>query len=330
MEILILGGTRFLGRALVDVAIDRGHSLTLFNRGRTNPNLYPKIEKLIGDRDGGVDILRGRRWDVVIDTCGYFPRVIKQSLDILKDNAGVYAFISSVSAYADLSQPVNENSPLATMQDDEVEEIIKDTTYGPLKVLCEQAVQSAFPGRALIIRPGYIVGPYDPSDRFTWWPHRVAQGGDMLCPGRPERVIQVIDVRDLADWTVRMMETSVAGVFNAVGPQITMGDLLSICQSTGGSDMSLTWVSESFIKEHVVNSWESFPIWVPESEPAYAGIHDVDASRALAHGLTCRALEHTVRATLMWDKTRPLDHKWSTGLVSEFESDLLQLWKKQL
>ena len=328
MHILILGGTRFLGRAIVDVAVDRGHTLTLFNRGKTNPQLYPQIEKLVGDRDGALHTLQERRWDAVIDTCGYIPRVVKQSLDVLKDKVDLYVFISSVSAYADLSQPVDETSPLATMPDETVEEIT-DSSYGPLKVLCEQAVEAAFPRQALVIRPGYIVGPHDPSDRFTWWPHRVEMGGEMLCPGEPTCKVQVIDVGDLADWTVRMVEEGVAGVFNAVGSQISMGNLLSMCRQVVGSDTRFIWVSESFIEENVADPWRSFPIWVPESEPAYAGMHAVAAGKALAYGLTCRDIEYTVRATLTWDQTRPEDHIWRTGLTLQEEQLLLVKWHAQ-
>ncbi len=206
MKLLVLGGTVFLGRHLVEAATARGHSVTLFNRGQHNPELYPEVEKLRGDRDSDLSALQGRRWDAVIDTCGYLPRAVRASAELLADAVDHYTFISSISVYADFHTPaMDESAPVGTLADETVEEVTGET-YGPLKALCEQAAERALPGRVLNIRPGLIVGPHDPTDRFTYWPVRVARGGEVLAPGRPHVPVQVIDGRDLAEWTVRMVE----------------------------------------------------------------------------------------------------------------------------
>jgi nucleoside-diphosphate-sugar epimerase len=217
MRILILGGTVFLGRALVDEALRRGHRLTLFNRGRSNPGLYPQVERLTGDRKHDLSALAGRVWEAVIDTCGYLPGVVALSAAALANSVEHYTFISTESVYASPLQPgLDESASVGLLEDESVEEI-SGGTYGPLKALCERAVEAALPGRTLVVRPGLIVGPYDASDRFTYWPWRVAQGGRVLAPGRPERGVQFIDVRDLAAWIIRLVERRQTGVYNADG-----------------------------------------------------------------------------------------------------------------
>jgi 2'-hydroxyisoflavone reductase len=265
MKILIIGGTVFLGRHLAQAALARGHEVTLFNRGQHNPELFPEVEKLRGNRDGEMDALKGRQWDAVIDTCGYFPRVVRQSAGLLADSVGHYTFISSISAYANFSQPgLDENSPLGRMDLEEAEAADKITNenYGPLKVLCEQEVEKALPGRTLIIRPGLIVGPFDPSDRFTYWPVRVSKGGEMLVPGTPKLRLEIIDVRDLAEWNIRLIEENKTGAYNATGPDypLTMQTLLDGCKADSQSDASPVYVTEEFLKEQEiepssVNSW---------------------------------------------------------------------------
>src|SRR5436305_843135 len=264
MRLLIIGGTVFLGRHLVEAALQRGHEVTLFNRGQHNPELFPEVEKLRGDRDGELSALKGRTWDAVIDTCGYFPRVVRQSAGLLADSVGHYTFISSISVFPeDVPPGTTENAPLLSMDDETVEEITGET-YGPLKVLCERAVEEELPGRTLIIRPGLIVGPNDPTDRFTYWPVRVARGGRTLAPGRPERLIQFIDVRDLAEWNIRMVEDRKTGIFNANGPNydLSMGSLLESCKDVSGSDAEFVWVSEDFLTENGVGEWMDMPLWV--------------------------------------------------------------------
>jgi 2'-hydroxyisoflavone reductase len=324
MRLLILGGTVFLGRHLVLAALERGHDVTLFNRGQHNPDLFPEAEKLRGDRDGDMGALEGRDWDAVIDTSGYLPRVVRQSARLLADHIGHYTFISSLSVYPENVPPgTAEDGPLAAMEDESVEEITGET-YGPLKVLCERAVQEELPGRALMIRPGLIVGPDDPTDRFTYWPVRVARGRDVLAPGRPERTVQFIDVRDLAEWNIRMVEQGTTGVFNANGPDgpPSMRQTLEACREASGSDARFVWVPEAFLAENEVGPWMEMPLWVPEEE--MPGFFLFDCSKAIAAGLTFRPLVETCRATLEWARTRPADHQWRAGMDAEKEAALLE------
>lgn len=325
MKLLILGGTRFLGRALVEAALERGHEITLFNRGQSNPDLFPNVEKLRGDRDGNLTALEGRRWDAVIDTCGYVPRIVRQSAELLADVVDHYTLISTLSVYADFSQAgIDESAPLGTLEDEMVEEITGET-YGPLKALCEKAVEQAMPGRVLIIRPGLIVGPHDPTDRFTYWPHRVAQGGEVLAPGRPGKPVQFVDVGDLAGWTIRMVETGQTGIYNATGSEqpLSMERFLNICREVSGSDATFTWASEEFLLENDVQPWMEMTLWIPESDPANAGFDSFDCRKAIAAGLTFRPVADTVRRTLDWETTRPDDYEWRAGLKREREAQLL-------
>jgi len=329
MRILIFGGTVFLGRALVEAALARGHTLTLFNRGKSNPDLFADVEQLHGDRATDLNLLRGRRWDAGIDTCGYVPRIVRLSAERLAPATGHYTFISSLSVYADTSQPgVDESAPVGTVQDETVEQVTGET-YGPLKALCERAVEQSMPGRALVIRPGLIVGPHDPTDRFTYWPHRAAQGGEVLAPGRPARPVQFIDVRDLAEWTLSMVEANQTGIYNADGPAqpLPMEVLLNTCRAVSGSDAHFTWVSEDFLTEQKVEGWSQMPLWVPESDPSNAGFFAFDNRKAMAAGLDFRPLAETVRATLEWDSMRPNDHAWRAGLTREREAELLAAWR---
>jgi 2'-hydroxyisoflavone reductase len=337
MQILILGGTVFLGRALVDAATNQGHSVTLFNRGKSNPNLYPsegypQVETLIGEREGDLAALQDREWDAVIDTCGYVPRIVRRSAEALADHVDHYTFISSLSVYADASQQgIDESGTLATMEDETVEEVDGET-YGPLKALCEQAAEEAMPGRVLNIRSGLIVGPHDASDRFTYWPQRVARGKEVLAPGRPERRVQFIDVRDLAEWILRMAAAGKTGAYNANSPALStpMEEVLETCRAVSGSEASFTWVSDEFLLEKEVGVWMEMPLWIPESDPEFAGFFAFSIEKALGEGLTFRPLEETVRDTLKWAKTRPEDHEWRAGMEPDREIELLEAWKKNL
>ena len=327
LRILILGGTAFLGPAIVEYALDRGHELTLFNRGRTNPHLFPDLEKIQGDRDGGLDPLRGREWDVCIDTSGYVPRIVGDSARLLADSVRQYIFISTISVYADFTERgITEMSRVGTLEDESVEEIT-GLTYGPLKALCEQAVEEALPGRANIIRPGLIVGPMDRSDRFTYWPVRIARGGEVLAPGDPNTPTQVIDVRDLAEFIVLCAERDVTGVFNATSPpeELTMGELLESCKSVSGSDATFTWASAAFLEEHEVSAWSDMPVWVP-LDGEDAGHPFINVDRALKAGLTFRPIDQTVRATLDWWNTVPQERRdkpMRSGITPEREAELL-------
>jgi 2'-hydroxyisoflavone reductase len=327
MNLLILGGTIFLGRHLAESALRRGHTVTLFNRGQHNPELFPEVEKLRGDRATDLDPLKGREWDAVIDTCGYFPRVVRNSAEMLRDSVGHYTFISSISVYPDFSKPgMDEAAPVGTLEDPTVEEVTGET-YGPLKALCEQAVEEALPGRTLNIRPGLIVGPFDPSDRFTYWPRRVAQGGDVLAPAGPDFPVEIIDARDLAEWNLDMVEQGKTGVYNATGPDytLTLGKVLETCKEVSGSDARFVWMDEKFLLDHEVGPWMELPLWVSGDD--VDGFSKIDCRRAIAAGLRFRPLEETVRDTLEWDRTRPADVEYRAGMKPEREQELLNAWR---
>lgn len=326
MRLLILGGTVFLGRHAVESARRRGHEVTIFTRGQRNPDLFPDVERLRGDRDGGLEALRGRRWDAVLDTSGYVPRVVGASAGLLADRVGHYTFISTISVYADASVPgITEASPVGTLADESVE-TVGGETYGPLKALCESAVERALPGRALVIRPGLIVGPHDPTDRFTYWPRRVARGGEVLAPAPPDRPVQFIDARDLADWAIRMAEERRIGTFNATGPDtpLTMGQFLDAARDASGSDARVTWVAGQFLLDHGATPWIEVPLWTGEGEGG--GLLAVDCRKAFAAGLTFRPLADTIRDTIAWDAARPADTERRAGLAPEKEAELLQAW----
>ena len=317
MKLLLLGGPRFLGRAVAGAALERGHELTFFNRGTTNPGLYPEVERIVGDRAGDLSALAGRDWDAVVDTSGYLPRDARASAESLA-GVGLYCFVSSVSVYADFSRPVDEESPVAALGDLPDDEITEES-YGPLKALCEEAVRDVFDERASIVRPGLIVGPYDPTGRFTYWPYRVARGGEVLAPAPPDEPTQIIDVRDLGEWIVLLCERRVGGVFNATHPGVSWGQLVETCRSVTGTDATVTWVSRNFLVEHEVGQWIELPLWLEDPEAAY--FDRVDVSRALTAGLAFRPLAETVRATL--DDARTTD---ATGLTPEREAELLEAW----
>jgi 2'-hydroxyisoflavone reductase len=328
MNLLVLGGTVFLGRHIVEAALARGHTVTLFNRGQHNADLFPEVEKLRGDRDGGLDALRGRRWDAAIDPSGYLPRLVRASAELLADAVDRYCFISSISVYEKLPVPgMDESAPVGMLADPTTEEITGES-YGPLKALCEQAVEAALPGRALVIRPGLIVGPHDPTDRFTYWPVRVARGGEVLAPSSPASPVQVIDVRDLAEWTIQMVESRRTGTFNATGPAeaLTLGSLLETCRTVSANDARFTWVSEEFIAQNEVSEWMDLPLWIASADQNMAGFQAVSIGRALDAGLLFRPLEATVRDTLAWHATRPASHEWRAGLAPTREAELLARW----
>ena len=296
MSILILGGTGFIGPHMVRYAVSRGHTVTLFNRGRTNTHLFPDLEKLVGDRDGDLTALEGRRWDAVIDNSGFVPRHVRDSATLLADS-GRYMFVSSISAYKDLTPPgITEDYEVGRLDDPTVEEVTGET-YGPLKALCEEAVQDIFGDRANIVRPGYIVGPGDTSDRWTYWPVRVAAGGDVAVPGTPEDPVQLIDARDLGGWMVRMVENGVGGVFNGVGPAepVNMREMLEACRKVSGSEAVFHWVDAEFVAEQGA----MFPIW-DSTTGDWGGAHLVDLSRALETGYTSRPIAETISDTLEW------------------------------
>jgi 2'-hydroxyisoflavone reductase len=325
MKILIIGGKRFLGRALVTSALERGHTLTLFNRGKSGPDLFPGVEQVTGDRMSDLNLLDGRAWDAVIDTCGYEPAALHTAAASLANAVERYVFISTISVYADFSQPgVDESAATARLPEGAGEQFNIEY-YGALKALCEQAIEAAMPGRVLAIRPGLIVGQFDPTDRFSYWPWRVSQGGDILAPGRPGHPIQFIDVRDLAEWTLKMIERRETGVYNATGPvpAVTLGELLETSLHVSHSSARLHWVSEQFLLDNGVQPWSELPLWIPENDPESAGMEQVNVEKALRAGLTFRSLADTVQSTLDWVGTRPAEHSWRAGLAREKEAELL-------
>ena len=300
MRLLVLGGTKFLGRHAVDAALAQGHDVTIFTRGETNPDLFPEVERLTGDRDGRLDALRGREWDGVVDTSAYVPRVARRSAELLRDAVQRYVFVSSISVYADPSQPIDESSPVAELEDPASENVEAD--YGALKAAVERVVTEVYGDRGTNVRAGLIVGPYDPTERFTYWPRRLAEGGDVLAPGDPDAPIQFVDARDLGAWLVHLAEHGPGGVFNATGPAapLTLAELLNRTIDAVGSDARLHWVDDGTLLDAEVGPWMELPLWLPGDENAH--IMSVDISRALGAGLRFRPLEETVGDTLAWSR----------------------------
>jgi len=327
--LLILGGTGFIGPHLTQEAQRRGWKVTHFNRGRTAADGIAEVETLHGDRKGELDALRGRRWDAVVDDTGFIPRYVKMSAELLAPNVPYCLFISSISAYASLLKPNDERSPTGKLDDPGIEQVT-DTTYGPMKALCEQYTQAAFAGRCAIVRPGYIVGPLDPTDRFTYWPVRAARGGEMLAPGTPSDPIQIIDVRDLATWMMHLVDSRTRGYFNAVSPprRFSMGDLLDASHSAAReAGTTVTWVPEEFLAAHWKPDELDLPPWAPlHGDEAGASLTDV--TRAMRAGLRCRPLADTVRDTLAWFRSLPAERQGElrAGLDPQKEADTLRAW----
>jgi len=336
LSILILGGTGFTGPFQVRYALSRGHQVTVFNRGRTHPGELPKeAEQLLGDRNGKLDALRGRRWDVCIDIPTTLPVWVRDAAQILKGNVDRYVFISTISVYSDTSKlGMDETAPLAKYTGADA---MKETNatmrannfalYGPLKAVSEAEAEKWFPGKALIIRPGYIVGPGDESDRFTYWPVRVERGGEVLAPGTAADPIQIIDARDLAEWTIRMVEQGTVGSFNAVGPKskLTMGRMLAEIKKTTGSDVRFTWVDDKFLSSEKII--DDIPIWTSPHGPEI-GYSTMNINKALSKGLTFRPLSDTTRATLDWFRKQPVDRqmRMRAGLKPAREAEVLAAW----
>ncbi|HYG64619.1 MAG TPA: NAD-dependent epimerase/dehydratase family protein [Thermoanaerobaculia bacterium] len=325
MRLLVLGGTRFVGRHLVEAALTRGHQVTLFNRGRSHPGLFPEAEELHGDRMSDLSALDGRRWDAVLDVNGYVPRSVRASAGKLAGAVDLYVFISTISVYAHLEEPgVSEESPVQEPPPggEDAEEVTNES-YGWLKALCERAAEEAMPGRVLHVRPGIQSGPHDYTGRFAWWVTRVALGGEVLAPGRPESPIQAVDARDLATWVVRMTEERATGVYNVTGPEppLTMEGMLAACREASGSDAVFTWVGDTFLAEHGIE----LPLWLTCEEE---GFGRVISARARARGLTLRPVEETARDVLAWVAEDP-EHRTPERLAPAREAGLLREWHRQ-
>jgi 2'-hydroxyisoflavone reductase len=299
MKLLVLGGTKFLGRHVVEHALAHGHEVTTFTRESSMHG----AEALHGDRDGALDALAGRSWDGVVDTSGYVPRIVRQSAELLRDAVERYVFVSSISVYADFAQPVTESTPVAELENPDTEDVMEH--YGALKAACERVVEAAFGDRSARVRAGLIVGPYDPTDRFTYWPRRIAAGGEVLAPGVPDAPTQFVDARDLAAWLVQLALEGPGGVFNATGPlqPLTLRGLFERARDALGSDAAFTWVDSQAVLDAGVQPWTELPLWLPD--PDYAGMSRADISRSVDAGLTFRPLADTVRDTYDWDAGHP-------------------------
>ena len=317
MKLLILGGTKFLGRAIVDAALGHGHDPTLFNRGVTNPDLFPDVETVIGDRSGDLSGLSGRDWDAVVDVAAYMPADVRRAVDALRDRVWSYTFVSSVSVYADHSVPQVEGAAVLELAPGE-EGDSSPETYGARKAAGERVVEEAFEDRAFIVRPGLIVGPHDPTGRFTYWPHRIARGGEVLAPGSPDGPVQFVDVRDLGEWIVFGTESGVSGVFNATGETMTFDALLDECRRVTGSDARLTWVPSDRLLAAGAEEWMGIPLWI--ASPGWEAANRVVVSKAMAAGLTFRPLAETIKGTLA--ESAPVE---GVGLTPEREWELLTL-----
>jgi 2'-hydroxyisoflavone reductase len=337
LRLLILGGTGFTGPYQVRYALSRGHKVTSFNRGKTHPGELPaEVEQLIGDRNGKLDALKNRQWDVVIDNPTTLPAWVRDAAQILKGNVDRYVFISTISVYGELKTGVDETAPTEKYTGaDPYKETLEAMkaggykTYGPLKALSEQEAEKWFPGKTLIIRPGLIVGPHDETDRFSYWPVRIDRGGEVLAPGDPNDPVQFIDARDLAEWTIRMVEDRQTGIYNATGPTKPMGvgGMVDGIKGALKSNATFTWVSEDFLTQQKVEAWSDMPVWAGKE----SGIAKTKIDKALAKGLTFRPLDVTARDTLAWFKSLPQDRqsKLRAGLTSEREAEVLVAWHKQ-
>lgn len=333
MRLLVLGGTLFLGRHVVEAALERGHEVTLFNRGRTNPALFSQTERITGDRDGDLSELRGE-WDTVIDTSAYFPGSVGRMARHLRDRVRRYLLVSTFSVYAELGKPgLDETATLVDIEPHRDAERVTSPSYAPLKLLCEEALRAELPERSIILRPGLIFGPHDYSRRLDYWVLRIARGGHVLAPGVPDRRLQLIDARDLARWMVQLAAEQANGLYNANGPEqpLTLGTVLDTCRRVTGSDADFVWVDERFLFDRDVAPWTELPLWLPE--PAAATIN---VERAIAAGLRFRPLEETVADTYRsLGSTRiewPVEARWSGGMMTRVgmardrEARLLEAW----
>jgi 2'-hydroxyisoflavone reductase len=334
LEILVLGGTGFLGPPTVEYALARGHRVTLFNRGRTNADLFPELETIIGDRDpdigAGLGGLADRKWDAVIDNSGYVPRTVAASSGLLAPSVGQYLFVSTICQYDDwLEGPPGgtEERPRATLDDPSSEDV--SAHYCELKAYCERAVEAALPGRATHIRPGLIVGPRDRSDRFTYWPVRMARGGEVLAPGTPDDLTQYIDVRDLAEFMVHCVERGLTGPFNAVRMPMPFGEFLQGCRAAVNPDAELTWVPADFLAGQDIQAWRDLHLWVDAAGPQ-AGSLAWSSQKAVDAGLAFRPLAETARDTLAWFRTLPAERQATlrAGLAAEREAEVLAAWRE--
>lgn len=338
MKILVLGGSRFLGKAFVEEALKSGHEITVFNRGNNN-DVLKSVEILIGDRNGSLELLKDRQWDAVLDTSGLIPRSVSNLTSLLKEKTEFYAFVSSISVYQDwIPKGINENYHVQSMSVEEADRLTSDPAapvleyYGQFKTLCEQEADRNLPGKVLNIRAGQLVGENDYTDRLPYWVNRIAQGGRVLAPGNPESsFVQLIDVKDLAIWILKMMEEKCTGTYNVTGKPILLQDVLLTCKEVAGTNAELLWADEDFLLENKVAPWTEMPLWLPETIPLgpehtepWSGAFHINIDKALQTGLSFRPLAETIREVHDWLKAKPIDEGcWKAGITSEREKILL-------
>ncbi len=324
LHVLILGGNSFLGPHLTNELLNNGHKVTHFNRGNECYCSFPEVEKLKGNRDGNLNALEGRKWDAVIDTSGYLPRIVEASSKILSKESDHYTFISTISVYESFNERnIDENFALAKLDNNE-DEKITDVTYGPLKARCEKVVKDYFPDNSLIIRPGLIVGPYDTTDRFTYWVRRIAEAGKVIIPDNPKQKLQIIDVRDLSKWIVKMIEEKAIGTYNATGPKedLTFEKFVLECSKFAKKKLDLIWIDEKHMIDMYVDNWNKFPLCL-SSKSNNLGIFSINSKKAQDKGLSYRSLSETILDTLNWDDKR-IDRKIKTGLSNKEEEILIK------
>lgn len=328
LRLLILGGTGFIGPHMVRAALARGHDVTLFNRGKSNTDLFPDLENLIGDRDGDLESLKGRDWDAVIDNTGYVPRHVRDSADLLKGHVGRYLFTSTGSVYALNQERLDEDSDLLVAPEPDSEDVSK--YYGELKVLCEQAVQERYGEAATIVRPHIVAGPGDKTDRFTYWPVRIDAGGEMVCPGDPLNPLQYIDVRDLSEFCIHLVEQDTPGVYNGAGPaysELSMRQFIYAVRGVTSSDVHFNWIDQSFLSQHGIELF-GYPLWIPlDSE--YGGLARVSIERSVAHGLRLRPIAVTSEDTLEWFRSQPQERREKLQLHLERDAEIVKAWKNR-
>lgn len=338
MRILVIGGSRFLGKAFVEEAQRKGHEITVFNRGNNN-HVLNGVEILTGDRNGDLEILKGRRWDAVLDTSGLIPRSVRNLTSILKGQTDFYAFVSSISVYEDwIKKGIIEDYPVQSMSAKEADELTKNPDapilqyYGQFKTLCEQEAENNMPGKVLNIRAGQLVGENDYTDRLPYWVDRIASGGKVLAPGNPDNVyVQLIDVKDLAAWTLKMMEEKNAGTYNATGHSVLLREVFEVCKEVTDSDAEFVWAQEDFLIENNISPWVQMPLWLPEytplgpdhSEP-WRGAFHISIDKALNKGLVFRPLKNTIKEVHEWLRDQPIfADEWKAGITREREQSLL-------
>jgi 2'-hydroxyisoflavone reductase len=332
MNLLIIGGGKFVGRATVEAALARGHSVTVFNRGKTTTEVISGVEWIKGDRDGDLAELGGKSWDAVIDVCAYYPRQVEALLKALKGRIGHYTLVSTVAVYANFGEPDRDEASPMLPPIDGAQETFTSETYGPFKAMCEKAALEFGPASTLLVRPGIIVGPNDPTGRFNYWVQRIAAGGEMLVPGGPDEPLQVIDARDLALWMVEKTEARTGGSFNTIGPRhpLTWSGMIETATLVLGAHVEPTWVGDTFIEEQKAAERSQLPLYISRDNPRFRYMFRVSGKRAFENGLKLRPLSETITDTLLWLRGPHAADAKTVGLSRELEARLLAIWRTRV